>query len=200
MKLNLPNFLWVFCVCILWAGRKCHFFHLMLWSNKSQIIRETVASLVHLHWYRISVDPWTHRHLPAMSSTRWHMSHEQVEVGSGELLMNGLQQDVVLLASTCSTLSPPSSTSSSSTTSDQCWWLELGGVCEAERRTVNQAVQSDERQGHGDDATQAAPPTVEDGDIRNNTEQRLGRPKQRQTGSDELIGLVFKIKSVVFHY
>lgn len=102
-----------------------------------------------------------------------------MEVGSGEFLMDGLQQDVSALSSLhlcLSFLSPCCS-------SDGWWWwrrLELGGVGEAEGRAVNQAVGPDEGQGDGDGVSDTAPTVHEDRDIRNDAEQRLGRPKRRE--------------------
>lgn len=99
--------------------------------------------------------------------------HEEVEVGSGELLMDGLQQDVVRLAF-LRPLPPPSSCCSSGTQER----LELRRVGEAEGGAIDEAVQSEERQGDGRDVPQTAPALTEDGDVRNDAEQRLGRPKQ----------------------
>ena len=102
--------------------------------------------------------------------------HEEVEVGSSELLMDGLQQDVLLLAR----LHPSFSLPPSCCRSSDGRWLELGGVGEAEGRAVDQAVQSDERQGDGDDASQTAPAVAEHGDVRDDAEQRFGRPEEKE--------------------
>lgn len=102
-----------------------------------------------------------------------------MEVGSGELLMDGLQQEVVLLSSLRPSLSLPSSGCSSDGRSR----LELGGVGEAEGRPINQAVQSDEGQRDGDDASQTAPTVGEDRDVRNDAEQRFGRPEEKKTNN-----------------
>ena len=109
-----------------------------------------------------------------------------MEVGPGELLVDGLQQDVVLLALIHPSLSPPSARRPS----DGWRRLELGGVGETERRVINQAVQSDEAQGDGDDAAQAAPAVAEDGDVRDHAEQRLGRSEgEKQADKSEMSGI-----------
>lgn len=57
--------------------------------------------------------------------------------------------------------------------------MELGAVGEAEGRAVNQTVQSDERQGDGDDSSQTAPTVREDSDVGDDAEQRLWRPEMK---------------------
>lgn len=100
--------------------------------------------------------------------------HKEVEVGPGELLMDGLQQVVPLLAS----CSPFLSLAPFSDPSDGRGWLVLRGVGEAEGGAVNEAVQSDERQRDGDHPPQTTPPTGEGRDVRDNADQRLRRPEE----------------------
>lgn len=102
-----------------------------------------------------------------------------MEVRSGELLMDGLQQDVLLLPPLSPSLPPPSRHGTSA------GWrrrLELGAVGEAEGGAIDQTVQSDERQGDGDGASQAAPTVGEDGDVRDDAEQRLCGPEREKQG------------------
>lgn len=103
-----------------------------------------------------------------------------MEVCSGELLMDGLQQDVLLLPPLSTSLPPPSRHGTSA------GWrrrrLELGAVGEAEGGAIDQTVQSDERQGDGDGASQAAPTVGEDGDVRDDAEQRLRGPEREKQG------------------
>lgn len=99
-----------------------------------------------------------------------------MEVGSGELLMDGLQQHVVVLAHGCSS----AGASSRRGRSDAGRRVELGAVGEAEGRAVDEAVQSDQRQRDGDDAPQGEPAGGEQRDVRNHAEQRLRRPERKQ--------------------
>lgn len=116
-----------------------------------------------------------------MRSTGELTLHEEVEVGSGELLVDGLQQDVLLLTSLSPSLSLPSCRRSSNGQRRQ----ELGGVRETEGRAIDQTIQTDERQGDGDDVSQTAPAAGEDGHVRNDAEQRLGRPEKKKQGDSK---------------
>lgn len=101
--------------------------------------------------------------------------HEEVEVGSGEFLMDGLQQEVPALSSLRPSLSWLRPRSSSHGRQRR---LDLGGVGEAEGRAVNQAVGPEEGQGDGDGVSHAAPSVREDRDIGNDAEQRPGGPEE----------------------
>lgn len=101
--------------------------------------------------------------------------HEEVEVGSSELLMDGLQQDVLPLSALRGSLL----SFCCSLDGQQQRRLELRGVREAEGRAVNQAVQSDEGQRDGDGVSQVMPTVSEDRDVGNDTEQRFGRPERK---------------------
>lgn len=57
--------------------------------------------------------------------------------------------------------------------------MELGGVGEAERRTINQAVQTDESQRDGDAAPQTAPAVTEGRDVGDDAEKRFRRPERK---------------------
>lgn len=105
--------------------------------------------------------------------------HKEMKVGFGELLMNHLQQDVRLLlrASMWPGLSPPPTCRASGGQGQG----ELRGVGEAEGRAINEAVSSDEGQRDGDDVSQTAPAVTEEGHVRNDAEQRSGRPGRKRS-------------------
>lgn len=112
--------------------------------------------------------------------------HEEVEVGSGELLMDGLQENILLLSTVQSSVLPPSSCCQA-----RCslrWrWLELRSVGEGEGRSVNHAVQSHQRQWDSDCLTQAAPTCGEDRDVRHDTNQSFRRPGENGEFGNNLL-------------
>lgn len=61
--------------------------------------------------------------------------------------------------------------------------MELRGVGEAEGRAINEAVGPDEGQRDSDDVPQTPPAITEDGNIRNDAEQRSGRPGRHRCWS-----------------
>lgn len=103
--------------------------------------------------------------------------HEEVEVGSGELLVNRLYQDVLVILPASVGPSLPGSRCPPAGQRQ----VELGGEGEAEGRSINQPVGPDEGQRQGDDAAQAAPAVAENGDVRNDAEQRFVRPEEERT-------------------
>lgn len=114
--------------------------------------------------------------------------HEEVKIGSGELLMDGLQQDVIVLSSTHPSFSLPSS----GCHSGRRGRLELRRVGETVGGAINQSIQSDERQRDGDDAPQTAPAVAENRNIGNDAEQRFGRP-ERENKDMKVRAVVWKI-------
>lgn len=99
--------------------------------------------------------------------------HEQVEVGSGELLVDCLQQDVVPLVPVRPSVSPRRQLSPGGGGR-----LELRCVGEREGRAINDAIQSDERQRDAHDAAQETAAATEHRHVGNDTEQRLGRSEE----------------------
>lgn len=114
--------------------------------------------------------------------------HEEVKIGSGELLMDGLQQDVIVLSYTHPSFSLPSS----GCDSGRRGRLELRRVGETEGGAIYQSIQSDERQRDSDDAPQTAPAVAENRNIGNDAEQRFGRP-ERKNKDMKVRAVVWKI-------